>query len=133
MTNRKVDYGWEYITRYKMKRAIEKVVESQPLDESACPTITVEGLMVESSTPDDETHGWKPIATAPKDGTTILGLCACMGGFVINAMFWSDLCHKWMFYRIQPSGATLMYWHPLPEVPPTLVLEVMAAQEEDRV
>lgn len=73
--------------------------------------------------------GWQPIATAPTDGTQILGYR--LGRYAEACRVQRDDCEMWQFGRV--SGNVKLYpeckpthWQPLPK-PPT---DVLAAAQE---
>lgn len=61
--------------------------------------------------------GWRPIATAPKDGTKILVTEIGFGRDATNCAFWRDDAGEWWSV---PSGRVyrnLTHWMPLPNPP----------------
>lgn len=71
-------------------------------------------------------NNWQPLATAPKDGTPILGLYHDSKGFQVGIASWGRKCmgstsKSWVCYwagRDHSEDYKLILWMPLPE-PPT--------------
>jgi hypothetical protein len=56
--------------------------------------------------------GWRPIATAPRDGRRVLGWCAGWPGPTPIHFEWGD----WAFDNTMPAD-TATHWMPLPTPP----------------
>lgn len=60
-------------------------------------------------------HGWRPIATVPRDGTSVLLWDRSVG--VVTARYsGAEWVHDWTGEPI-PGQRDLTYWHPLPPPP----------------
>jgi hypothetical protein len=64
--------------------------------------------------------GWKPIETAPKDGTIILisprpGLAKYLGTVRIGK--WAERNGRWSFGEVAGRNVDPTHWQPLPEPP----------------
>jgi len=55
---------------------------------------------------------WKPIETAPRDGTAIIG---CYQGFMPTGAYWNKKKNRWEDY--DHVRVELTHWLPLPELP----------------
>jgi hypothetical protein len=60
---------------------------------------------------------WRPIETAPKDGTQILVYLGKHYGINIVVVFWQPDGERWMMTAAQPLEVSATHWQPLPEPP----------------
>lgn len=62
---------------------------------------------------------WRPIATAPKDGTTIIVTMAGGNDGPYYVLFWNDIFFEDVNSGEGPSIAHLTHWATLPSPPPS--------------
>lgn len=68
---------------------------------------------------------WKPISSAPKDGSTIVVGFAHQSGFPVKVVWWSRLHKVWKHYGEWQPGLenNATHWMPLPPKPINEVAE----------
>jgi hypothetical protein len=71
----------------------------------------------------EDGRGWRPIETAPKDGTIIDVWCACDtlpdGGFRIPEVIWEDRYDAFFSNEAGVLADDITHWMPLPAPPET--------------
>jgi len=62
--------------------------------------------------------GWRPIATAPRDGSDIIGCWKTRFGMAVGECWWFEDDGEWLMPNCDWGGkVNPIYWQPMPEPP----------------